>query len=451
MEADMTKGRPLPVIMRFVIPLIIGNVFQQFYNMADTMIVGRFVGAGALAAVGSTGTIMFLVLGFSNGLTTGFTVLTSQSFGAKEEKRVRHSTANAILLSLIVAVIMTVLSVGFMRPILHLMNTPTDIFEDAHTYITIICLGAVTSIFYNLFSALLRAVGNSKVPLAFLVFSACLNVLLDLTFIIAGHLGVAGAALATVVAQGVSALLCLIYIYRYVPAIRPKREDWYLSRSDSNYQIRVGIPMALQYAITASGTMIMQASINLFGATAVAAISAATKVQALFTQQFVSMGQAMAAYVGQNYGKGDIPRVKQGARAALLASTTMALIAMIAMIALMKPAMGLFFDGNVDMEQMLSLSRPFLYSCAVCFVPLGMIFIYRNVMQACGYGLLPTMGGVMELLARLTCAFIAIRWHIYVSAVLCDPMAWLVAGIFLYGAYRCTLKDIERKGIGQTR
>ncbi len=445
MGADMTKGKPLPLIMRFLIPLMIGNIFQQFYNMADTMIVGRFVGQNALAAVGSTGTIMFLVLGFSNGLTTGFTVLTAQCFGASETKRVRHSSANAILLSAFVSIIMTVLSLACMRPMLHLMNTPENIFDDAYRYISLICMGIAASVYYNLFSSLLRAVGNSRIPLAFLLFSAALNIVLDLIFIIIGHMGVAGAALATVLAQGVSALLCLVYIYKKVPSLRPDRDDWHLTRADSMYQIRVGVPMALQYAITASGTMIMQTAINTFGSTAVAAMAAAGKIQSLFMQPFMSMGQTMATYAGQNYGKGDIERVKRGAHDAAVASAVMAVICGVSMVALRRPMMQLFFDSSVDMNQMISLTNTYIYCSAVFTIPLGMIFIYRNTMQACGYGLLPTMGGVVELLSRMSCALIAIIGHVYTAAQVCDPAAWCFASLFLYLAYRHTLKELEAR------
>lgn len=273
MEQDMTQGKPLSIILKFTLPLLVGNIFQQFYNMADTIIVGRFVGANALAAVGSTGTVMFLIIGFAQGITAGFTILTSQRYGAKNEKAVRASVANGILLSVLVTILITVVGLSTMKPLLLLMNTPEDIFADAYTYSMLICSGVVACIFYNLFSSLLRAIGNSKVPLFFLVFSACLNVVLDLLLILCFHMGVAGAAIATNISQGVSAVLCLIYIYKNVPVLCPERTQWRLSASDTAYQMRMGIPMALQFSITASGAMVMQAAINLFGSVAVAAFT----------------------------------------------------------------------------------------------------------------------------------------------------------------------------------
>lgn len=263
MEQDMTQGKPLSIILKFTLPLLVGNIFQQFYNMADTIIVGRFVGANALAAVGSTGTVMFLIIGFAQGITAGFTILTSQRYGAKNEKAVRASVANGILLSVLVTILITVVGLSTMKPLLLLMNTPEDIFADAYTYSMLICSGVVACIFYNLFSSLLRAIGNSKVPLFFLVFSACLNVVLDLLLILCFHMGVAGAAIATNISQGVSAVLCLIYIYKNVPVLCPERTQWRLSASDTAYQMRMGIPMALQFSITASGAIGCHQSVRL--------------------------------------------------------------------------------------------------------------------------------------------------------------------------------------------
>ena len=289
MEQDMTQGKPLSIILKFTLPLLVGNIFQQFYNMADTIIVGRFVGANALAAVGSTGTVMFLIIGFAQGITAGFTILTSQRYGAKDEKAVRASVANGILLSVLVAILITVVGLSTMKPLLLLMNTPEDIFADAYTYSMLICSGVVACIFYNLFSSLLRAIGNSKVPLFFLVFSACLNVVLDLLLILCFHMGVAGAAIATNISQGVSAVLCLIYIYKNVPVLCPERTQWRLSASDTAYQMRMGIPMALQFSITAIGTILVQAALNLLGSTVVASYSVSCKVEQLVTQPFACL------------------------------------------------------------------------------------------------------------------------------------------------------------------
>ena len=445
MQLDMTKGRPLPVILRFTIPLVIGNVFQQLYNMADTIIVGRYVGAGALAAVGSTGTIMFLTTGFAQGITAGFSILTAQRYGANDARGVKRSVANGILLSVIVAIIMTVFCVCIMNPLLHLMNTPADIFRDAYTYIMGISIGLTANIFYNLFSSYLRAVGNSQVPLFFLIFSACLNVGLDLLMIIRFQMGVAGAAWATNASQAISAVLCAGYIFLKVPTLKPQKDHWTILRSDPENQLAAGIPMAFQFAITASGTMIMQSAINLFGSVAVAAYTAAAKLQSLVIQGMIAMGQTMATYGGQNYGSGDVKRIKAGVRSALLAEFVYSVAAAALMCALLKPCLGLFFTGDVDLGAMMPWAKTYCYMTAAFFLPLCTIFIFRNIMQGCGYGFLPMMGGVSELIARLLVSMAAIRLLSYPLACFADPAAWIAAALFTGISYLFVIKKIEKE------
>lgn len=457
MEVTMTKGNPFPIILKFMIPLFIGNVFQQLYNMADTIIVGRFVSADALAAVGATGNIMFLVLGFSQGLCTGFTVLTSQAYGARNYKRVKRSVANGILLALIVIVIVTLLSVSLMKPLLNLMNTPTNIFNDSLTYITIICLGTVASVYYNLFSAFIRSIGNSRVPLYFLLFSASLNVGLDLLFIIVGKMGVAGAAWATNLSQGISAILCLFYIYSKAKVLWPEPSDWRINITDTQHQMAVGVPMALQFGITASGTMVMQSAINLFGSTAVAAYTAANKLHSLMIQEMLAMGQAVATYCGQNYGGGDSNRINKGVHAAIAIEITYAIIAALLCNVLLRPVMSLFFAdsgsaavaGSLEALDTVSLMMPwsstYIHIVTMFYIPLSFIFIFRNAMQGCGHGFLPMMGGVVEFFARLLVALIAMHIMSFPLAVFCDPAAWIAAGAFTAVSYTFVIKKVRKE------
>ena len=431
MEQDMTQGKPLSIILKFTLPLLVGNIFQQFYNMADTIIVGRFVGANALAAVGSTGTVMFLIIGFAQGITAGFTILTSQRYGAKDEKAVRASVANGILLSVLVTILITVVGLSTMKPLLLLMNTPEDIFADAYTYSMLICSGVVACIFYNLFSSLLRAIGNSKVPL----FFPCIF-----------RLSECGARSAPdpllpygcgrccnwqpIFHRAFLSVLCLIYIYKNVPVLCPERTQWRLSASDTAYQMRMGIPMALQFSITASGAMVMQAAINLFGSVAVAAFTAASKVQSLVTQGMMSMGQTMASYGGQNYGKGDYHRLEKGVRSALLISVIYSLLAAATVGLFLRPLLSLFFSGDIDIASLMPWAKTYIYMCAVFYIPLSTIFIFRNIMQGCGYSFLPMMGGVAELFARMITALIAMKLVSFPLACFCDPAAWVGAALF---------------------
>ncbi len=445
MEIDMTRGNIYSVILKFTLPLILGNIFQQLYNMADSIIVGRYLGANALAAVGSTSTIMFLILGFAQGITSGFTVLTSQRYGSKDYLGLKKSVANGIILGVIVSIILTVFSIIIMKKLLIIMNTPNDIFKDAYTYIIIITAGLVASVFYNLFSAYLRAVGNSKIPLLFLIFSAILNVILDLLFIIVFNMKVAGAAIATILSQGISAILCLIYIYIKVPILRPEKNQWSLTKVETKHQLFIGIPMALQFSITAAGTMIMQSAINMFGALAVAAYTAACKFQTVIIQGMLAIGQTMASYGGQNYGKGDYKRIEKGVSAALVLSFIYALFASLLGYFLLKPSLLLFFNNKSNMEYIFKYASEYLYMCIIFYFPLSTIFIFRNIMQGCGYGFLPMMGGVVELIARLTVTFISIKLVNYPLACFCDPAAWISAGLFTGISYLFIMKKIKKQ------
>ena len=445
MNSKMTTGKPLPIILKFVIPIFLGFVFQQFYNMVDSVIVGRFVSPTALAAVGSTGTIMFLIMGLANGMTTGYTVLISQKYGAGDKEGTRRAFVNAILLGIISTAVITVIAYLLMNPILKLMNTPSDIYDDAYAYIITICLGSFALIGYNLLAAALRAIGNSKTPLYFLVFAALLNIVLDLVFIIGLKLGTFGAALATDISQGLSAILCIVYIIRNVEVLRPKKTDWHLDKDFSAKQLNIGIPMALQFGITASGTMVMQASINIYGSTAVGGFTAAGKVVNLMTAGMPSLGQTMAAYVGQNYGYGDLDRVHQGTKDAMKIAAVYSVINGVLSIVLLPYVIGIFFDSSVDIAQYLPYAKTYVWQCALFYIPLAMIFIYRNAMQACGYGKTALTLGIMELITRLTTAFVSMAIGSYALAVAGDGLSWVTAGILSLALYLVVLKQLRHK------
>lgn len=446
MELDMTKGKPFGLIVKFVIPLIIGNIFQQFYTMVDTIIVGRFVGVQALAAVGATGTISFLIIGFMQGLTAGFTVLTAQRFGAGDREGLKKSVGNAAFLSVITTVIVTAVSIAGMEPLLKLMNTPEDIFSMSRNYIVILCAGMVCTVLYNLLASFLRAVGNSRVPLYFLVIASVLNIALDLILILVIPMGVAGAAIATVVSQGLSGILCLIYIVKKVPVLAVRREhlrpDAYCCRN----QLGIGVPMALQFSITAIGAMLVQAALNMFGSTVVAAYTAANKVEQFMTQPFGAMGMTMATYCAQNRGVNDIKRIRQGVRIANVLSAVYAVVIFDVVMLVLPAVIHLFVSG--DATQVLGYATVYMKVCGCFFIPLGMIFIFRNAMQGCGYSFLPMMGGVVELVCRGTVAFVAAHYLSYVGVCFGNASAWLMTGIFLAVAYwlvmrRMTCSDVS--------
>ena len=442
MELDMTKGSPLKLITKFIIPIIIGNIFQQLYSLVDTVIVGRFVGVKALAAVGATGTIMFLILGFLMGLTTGFTILTSQRFGAGDIEGMKKSVGNAAVLSLIVTVVMTFGSVLIMDWLLRIMRTPADIMDMSKEYILIICWGMGFNVLYNLLSSILRAVGNSKVPLYFLILSAAINIAGDLILIICFKMGVAGAAIATIASQGISGILWIVYIIKKVPILSPRREHLRLDPWCVRNQISIGVPMALQFSITAVGTIMVQVALNMLGSTVVAAFTAACKVEQLVTQVFTAMGMTMATYCGQNRGINDLERIRKGSRIAFWISSVYAVIIYVVVVLALPLIIRLFVTG--DSTEVLGYARTYIVICGVFFIPLGMIYIYRNVMQSCGYALMPMMGGVVELVSRAVLAVVAAELLSYSGVCIANASAWCLAGIFLYIAYRFTMKKMER-------
>ena len=439
----MTKGNPMKIIFHFTLPIFIGNVFQQFYNMADAVIVGKFVGNRALAAVGSTGTIMFLIYGFVVGMTAGFTVLTAQKFGAGDMPAMRRTVAGASILSLIVGVILTAAFMLFMKPWLILMHTPEDIFADAYAYIMIISGGILAQMLYNLLASILRALGNSRVPLYFLILSALLNIVLDLALIIIFHMGAAGAAVATVISQGVSGVLCLIYIIKKVPMLRMTREDWRPSGSILQTQIRIGIPMALQYSITAIGTMMVQSALNLLGSTLVAAYTTAGKIEQVVTQAYVAMGTTMATYGAQNMGAGDVSRIRQGFKASTVIGIIYSVIAAALVMTVGKYMTFLFVSEDVAL--IMDSVNTYLICAGTFFIPLAIVNIYRNRIQGLGYGLLPMMAGVAELIGRGVVAVIAAGQKSYPGVCLASPAAWILASALLIGMYWYIVKKDLKK------
>ncbi len=442
-QHDMTSGNPMRIILSFTIPIFIGNVFQQFYNMADAVIVGKFVGTKALAAVGSTGTIMFLIYGFVVGMTAGFTVLTAQKFGAGDMDAMRKTVAGASILSLIVGVLLTAGFMMFMRPWLEVMNTPEDIYADAYAYIMIISAGILAQMLYNLLASILRALGNSKVPLYFLILSAALNIVLDLVLIIVFHMGAAGAAVATVISQGVSGILCFIYIVKKVPVLHMKRDDWRPTGSLLWTQIRIGIPMALQYSITAIGTMMVQSSVNILGSTQVAAFTAAGKIEQVVTQAYVAQGTTMATYGAQNMGAGNVARIRQGFKASTIIGVIYAFIAAAFVMTVGKYMSYLFVSE--DVEVIMESVDLYLKCIGVFFIPLAIVNIYRNGIQGLGYGLLPMMAGVAELIGRGVVAVIAAGHRSYLGVCLASPAAWVLASLLLLAMYYYIVKiDLKK-------
>lgn len=433
MMTDMTKGSPAKLILVFTIPILIGNLFQQFYSMVDTAIVGQFVGVGALAAVGATGGVIFLVQGFVNGLTHGFSVIVSQRYGANDELGIKKATATSIYLSAIATVVLTVICVLLAKPVLQLMNTPVDILEDATSYVTIFFGGLVSIIVYNLLASLLRAFGDSKTPLYFLILASITNIILDLVLIINFKMGVAGAAIATVVSQGLSGLLCYFYMIKKFDILTLKKEHFKYDPMLVKELMYVSLPMALQYAITAIGVMILQVAVNSFGSTTVAAFTAATKVEQLVVQPGIAIGMTMATYAAQNLGARRIDRVRQGVRQSTWITILTNALSSVIVIFLGSYIVQLFIPAeNVEA---LPISMEYLKITAIFYPVLGLLFLYRFALQGLGNTVVPMFAGVMELIMRTIVAFTLPGLLGYQGVCLASPLAWIGATVWLIWSY----------------
>lgn len=439
----MTTGNPVKMIIWFMVPMCLGSIFQQFYNIADSIIAGQFLGVNALAAIGSTGSLMFMVTGWISGISSGFSILVAQWFGARKYDRVRHYTAMSVYLTIGIIVIMTAGLLAANEPILRLMNTPAELMPDVKGYMAVIYAGLIVTAAYNSLAAVLRALGDSKSPLYFLIISAVINIFLDIIFITWFHMGVIGCGYATVIAQGISALLCLVYIIKKFPILHLKKKDFRISLNSIKNLLALGTPMGLQFSITGIGTIIVQGAVNIYGAVYIAGFSAGAKIQNLIACIFLAFGATIATYVGQNWGAGRIDRVKKG----VWYTQVMILISSAILMIL------IFFFGKYMVLLFVSPSEKGVIDAAVvyflavfwCYPFLGSIFVYRNALQGMGYGLVPMLGGVFELTARaLVVAAVAGKTSFF-GVCLSDPAAWLAALIPLVPYYFYKIKKVEKK------
>ena len=448
MAKDMTSGSPVKLIVAFAIPIFVGSIFQQFYNIVDTMIVGRFVGVNALAAVGSTSSIMFCIQGIASGMTTGFGVMISQAFGAKNEKSLRHNVAMSNYLTAMLSVVLTVILLTVNKPLLRLMNTPIEIFEGASTYLRIIYTGFCATMVYNLLAAVLRAVGDSKTPLYFLIVSSVLNIVLDLVLVINFQMGVAGVAWATVIAQAVSAVLCAIYMIKKYPTVmRASKEEKVFSLRSAGKLMGMGIPMALQFSITSFGTMIVQSTLNLLGETAIAAYAAAQKLQGVIGQPYVALGSAMATYCGQNAGAGNYERIKDGFKKCMMVLVVTVIATFFFARAFGGAATTLFVDAAET--EVIRFAEEYFSIASWFYLPLASIFIFRNALQGIGYGVDAMFGGVFELAARAFLIKMIGTGFGYTGICFGDPAAWVAALIPIVPLYFYRMKQAQKRIKGQ--
>jgi putative MATE family efflux protein len=437
---NMTFGNPPKLIIAFSIPLLVGNIFQQFYNLADMIIVGKIIGVSALAAVGATAPIFFLLLNVIIGLTSGFSVITAQRFGAKDESGVRRSVATSVSLSLFSTAVITVMMIAIMKPLLILMNVPEDIFADSYSYISIICYGIFVMFAYNLLSSIMRALGDSKTPLYFLIFSSLLNIVLALLFIRNG-MGVAGSAFAAVVAQGVSSVFCLLYISKKFPILRLHKEDWGFDYRFAWQHARIALPMALQFSITALGMMLVQGVCNTFGPSTIAAFTAALRIEQIAVQPMISFGVAIATYTAQNYGAKMIGRIRQGVLKCSAISMVFS-IAIAAIIYFFAEDLAQLFISDYEPEVVI-MAKTYLNISTSFYFFLGQLFIYRNTLQGLGKTVIPVCGGLLELVLRLIAAIYLAKSFGYIGICYASPISWTGAALLVAIGYFIIMKKLS--------
>lgn len=431
--SDMTVGSPLRQITKFALPLILGYILQQMYLVIDAAIVGRWIGVGALAAVGASSSIMFLVMGFCNGACAGFAIPVAQSFGAKDYSKMRLYVANAVRISAVMATVVTLLSLMFCRRILQMVNTPADIFHDAYIFLMLQFAAIPLTFGFNLFSGQIRALGNSRQPFYFLIASAVVNVLLDVVLILGCGLGVAGAGIATWLSQALSVILCLWYIRKRMQLLIPKGDERRFDNKRTSILLNNGVPMGLQFSITGIGIIMLQSANNALGTTCVAAFTASMRIKYLFTCVFENIGVAMATYCGQNLGARRMDRVTNGVKDAI----KLMLIYFVFTFALIYPfadwMMRLFVDSGE--AEVVGRAAQFMRIANYFYPALGLLTILRYSIQGLGFSNLSMLSGVMEMIARCGVSLWLVPALAWTGVCLGDPVAWIMADLFLIPAF----------------
>ena len=446
MVKDMTNGSPSKHILGFAVPMLFGMLFQQFYNLVDTIIVGKTLGVEALAGVGATGSINFMIIGFCMGVCNGFVIPVAQCFGAKKPSDLRKYVFNGYICSVVFAIVLTLASVIFCRKILIVMNTPADIIDHAYNYIVVIFIGIPTVFLYNMVSGVIRSLGDSKTPVVFLVLSSIINVVLDFFLILVCKMGVAGAGWATVTSQLISGLTCLIYMYKKYDILKGDKSERVLDRRFITNLCMNGVPMGLQYSITAIGSTILQAAVNTLGSTYVAAMTAGSKMFNFTCCPFDALGSTMATYAGQNVGAAKIKRLGQGVRSAMIIGSVYSVLSLIALYFTTDYIALLFV--NASETTIIALTRQFILASACFYIPLTGVNVARFCIQGMGFSVFAISAGILEMIGRAFAAIILIPNIGFMGACLASPIAWIAADAFLFPAFiHCAKKLNARHNI----
>ena len=440
---DMTVGSPMRAIFKFAVPLILGYILQQMYLFIDTIIVGRWIGVNALAAVGASTSIMFLIMGFCNGSCAGFAIPVAQAFGAKDYFKMRTYVSNSIRIAIAFAIVITLLSCLFCSKILHLVNTPQEVFSDAYTFLMLQFAAIPFTIIYNLLAGQIRALGNSKQPFYFLITASVVNIILDIILILGLGLGVEGAGIATWLSQGFSVGLCIWYIKRKMQILIPQGEERAFNNKKISILLNNGVPMGLQFSITGIGIIMLQSANNALGITCVAAFIAAMRIKYLFTCVFENIGVAMATYCGQNLGAKKMERVSQGVRAAIKMMLIFFTFSFIVITPFADDMMTLFVDKGE--AEVVTYAAQFMRIACYFYPVLGLLTIFRYSIQGLGYSNLSMMSGVMEMIARCGVSLWLVPAFAWTGVCYGDPVAWVMADLFLIPAFWWLFRHLKKR------
>lgn len=439
---EMTAGPALPLIFNFTLPLLLGNLLQQTYSLVDAAIVGKFLGINSLASVGASSSVIFLILGFCNGCSCGFGIPVAQKFGARDYSTMRRYVSVSLQLSVVLSVIIAIITSLYCADILRLIRTPENIFDDAYAYLLVTFIGVPCTFLYNLLSSVIRALGDSKTPFWFLLFSTILNILLDFFCILVLDWGVLGASVATVFSQGVSALLCYLYMYRRFQILKSTPNERKFQPKLAKTLMYIGVPMGLQFSITAIGSIMLQSANNALGTACVAAFTSAIRIKMFFICPFESLGIAMATYSGQNYGAGKPERIWTGIK---VSSLMMIIYAAFTFVVLMLGSrfLALLFVDASEIE-ILKNTELYLHVSCYFFPTLGLLCILRYTIQGAGYTNLAMLSGVSEMIARTLVSLYAVPVWGFIAVCFGDPSAWIAADLFLIPAFIYVYRRLKK-------
>lgn len=430
------------MILKFTLPLLAGNLLQQGYNVADAAIVGRFLGTNALAGVGASSSVQFLILGFCIGTCTGFCVPVAQRFGAGDYSTMRRFVFNSFIITAVIAVVLTALCAIFCTQIVELLATPDDIFDDAYIYLLVILLGIPFTLLYNLTSSIMRAVGDSRTPFLFLAFACFANIFLDIFCITTLHWGVAGAAIATITSQLMSGVLCLVYMMKKYPVLHMEKEECHVQGNLVKNLIVMGFPMGLQFSITAIGSMVMQAATNNLGSVYVSANTAASRLKNFTMCPFDAIAAAVSTFCGQNYGAKKMDRIRQGLRQGVLAGIIYGIVIGIVMIVFGRQMSMIFVDGSET--AVLDASRDMLFYSGFFYWILGILIIVRLCVQGLGYSGRAVLSGVVEMIARTVVSILCVPVWGFLAICFTDQAAWVTAVCYIVPMCIYCLKKVEK-------